>query len=504
MFVPNVNGKFGLIETRKQVAAALGPEERASNIIGIYSGRAPRDYRGWENDKRITAEKFKANEVPVLVSTKAFGMGIDKPNIRWTVHLGFPGSIEAYAQEAGRAGRDGQPAQCVIVASAPPAERAEALLSPTNHDGHPPQERSRDDLDRQLFFIGNGFPGVEQEYRKAAAVLSELLPAGPGNRIVIPFSTQRDEQDKDRGEREKALYRLAIVGVVDDYTVDFGSRSFTVDLRPFTSQSLDDAMMDFVTRVEPGRTQARRQELESAPADVEHHIRHHLKMVLRILYDVIQPARLRALAEMYQLAASQLADTDIRARILAYLSDGPLAGILSELATASSVDVDRLTKELNTVPATDPSEWVGASARQLEAYPDHPILLLTRALGEAMLPQPDLALVAATANDALAALSRYQVPAGDAARLMQWACAQLRNQHGGRAWPAVPLLYHAWRRSEYPLDALNEMENQVLTQATRGRFHPLEVRAVVQHRMILHARAVTAISQHLSTQGTPE
>ena len=100
----------------------------------IYHAGLPRE------DRNAAQERFMGGEADVVVATNAFGMGVDKANIRSVIHFNMPGTLEAYYQEAGRAGRDGLPAECVML--------------------HAPGDRYLQEM-----FIDNEYPPAEAVYR---------------------------------------------------------------------------------------------------------------------------------------------------------------------------------------------------------------------------------------------------------------------------------------------------------------------------------------------------
>ncbi|MEN3306465.1 MAG: ATP-dependent helicase RecQ [Micromonosporaceae bacterium] len=95
--------------TRKGAAELAGRLTEAGFPARAYHG----GMAAGERTRRH--EDFLDDRVPIMVATSAFGMGIDKPNIRWVVHVALPDSPDSYLQEIGRAGRDGGPAQAVLL-----------------------------------------------------------------------------------------------------------------------------------------------------------------------------------------------------------------------------------------------------------------------------------------------------------------------------------------------------------------------------------------------------
>ncbi|MCK6514987.1 ATP-dependent DNA helicase [Myxococcota bacterium] len=223
-----VRGTTALVycATRKNVEKAALALHEAGVPAGIY-------HAGLKPEERSRAQDdFMSGKVKVVVATNAFGMGVDKEDVRTIVHWDIPGTVEAYYQEIGRAGRDNKPSRVVLLFDSKDRYTQEYFIKL----GHPPVEyvhliykhllkQRTNPIFLRLEDLALGLPPDNQDERTAAACLYVLQregwvrrihPADRPARVAVRTDAPKKRPDGIRGQ----VWDAVIERVVDGFGAD--------------------------------------------------------------------------------------------------------------------------------------------------------------------------------------------------------------------------------------------------------------------------------------------
>lgn len=263
IFTPHVNHTYGCYNVSKRLATELGCE------VGWFSGEVPsvKNLSGWREpimhqvefeEYKINIQKaFKRNEFPIMVATKAFGMGIDKPNIYYTFHYGIPASVEALYQEAGRAGRwdkndpkyKNHQAKCYVLYSPEiigkkylkelfdvntTSKRLKNLNEIVKWDGR--------DIFRMVFLFAQNLNDIEEDFQSIEKVIKNFYHVHQVVKIPRSFLS-------NYVLLEKVIYRLSILGIVKDWTTDF-VEYFEVEFGEMKEETVLENLQNYIRKYE--------------------------------------------------------------------------------------------------------------------------------------------------------------------------------------------------------------------------------------------------------------
>lgn len=265
IFTSTVNGHYGCANIARELT------EHFNIKVDFFSGSAPKingvqqDEKEFEKYKTEVQDKFKSNELPLIVATKAFGMGVNKKNVSYTIHYGIPGSMESLYQEAGRAGRDKERylnnhARCYVLFSQNRLAENLDFLWDQNTSNIELKQRVNDvdgDLKSNLFMLQNSLEdeSIEHEYIKALFLKyaspnkKEVLIASKRTKLKVVDDEGNESYIGNKAITEKAIYRLTQLGIVEDWTVkDFFNGEYVVDFCNYSENTIKDSLIFTISK----------------------------------------------------------------------------------------------------------------------------------------------------------------------------------------------------------------------------------------------------------------
>ena len=414
-------------------------EEVTGLQIGTYFSTVPPSLEGenkeetWSCVIKSYAREFKENQRQLLIATKAFGMGIDKSNIRYVIHNSLSNSVEQYYQEVGRAGRDREHSECIMLFSNSNDSWNETVLNPNldwdkfMEEFKKASEDDRDDISPLMFFHTNNFEGTTAEKEILFAVLHCLKNTSNSfaqftedrevtitakdiyNRYLERTKEPNSEStatsnqvqkidvvvpDKAKNDIAKAIIRLVTLGIIKDYEYDYSKSEYKVFLGSIARDNVLEKYLIFVDGCSRGRADDEKMNLEKIQGNDLHFIVAVIGRYVDLVYGTIEKGRRRALHSMFRLAkeAVQIHNPDkqdeyIRSEIQNYLvkddtvdlvkSSNLYAGIYEILNAYPLYPNDVI---IDSIEQENAKKTSGYAARMLAADPYHPGLLYLRAI----------------------------------------------------------------------------------------------------------------------------
>jgi len=386
IFSPTAGGRSK--DCCNSLFTALSSDPHLRGKVSKFTGQLS------EAEKDSAQTSFMDNQTLLMICTKAFGMGINKPNVRYTIHAALPQSMESFYQEAGRAGRTKDTSYCYILYTPDTATRQEIdeFFSPNTTHSRRVEMREEDsfsssDLETIMFLFDSERDDVDGEFAYIRSILLQLYRLKMNNRpTILPF--QNSKGNDELRKIQYALHKLFVLGIVTDWTIDYLSLSrgsISVENFHFSDDGADEEkrLLSYIRKYDP-LFDLNNPENERYQRVYEEYREKPIQALLRILIEWtnehIVYSRLQSTRNMREICSPHESDEAFRQSIRDYFKytdetirfdnivEQPAAFIRwMDLLYKGTYAADKSIIEIDEATAA-----VGALRRYLETYQNNP------------------------------------------------------------------------------------------------------------------------------------
>lgn len=289
--------------------------EYGEEVVRYFAGGGDAGNKDFDVICQNNMDDFISNKAGLMVATKAFGLGIDKPNVRFVVDMNHPSSLESFVQEAGRAGRDRKMALATILLSKDDTVDMD-IVEFFHNKAFIGVDAETQWLDKLFTEVNMNVEGetVKDAIEPVKGFLRKLHGMNVGERMVVTIPFQPVEKDLNGEWMEvqvvidKLIYRLCCIGVVEDVECiykDSGTRDLRVRLARLDDEGYFSALKRFLARYF-SQKRAEKEVEKARQCKGENAIHKCVGYLTTFVYENIQRKRKQAMKDMHRFCMDGL------------------------------------------------------------------------------------------------------------------------------------------------------------------------------------------------------